>query len=255
MDLDFHWNYFPTQLTSQLILNFLHNVPDNLALNNRGLSAGPPSLPSNVTQSPHVMAERRPHPFEYRGRDVWILGKVRVPNGSRVLLGESPEMDPFVRSFSALDHSRRLHSSLRKFRSYASSPMESKWFVEPPLRVTETIAESLVPRHYGEDTSIQEMEPYKLNCSRCLGESRTQSIQCASFPVPLQSRLHLLPQYTVWFYPGGLIIPHSHGLTSAHKVSQGRMPLKFITFGKVSGDRFPRRYTHPYRTQFKPVSL
>ena len=159
MDVDFNWELFRTQSTPTAF----DYLSDNVMFNeDAGTSTSPHDpLPGTTVQSTNLPTVVSPVVGQIRGAEYMHARQEETSNSSRILLGTSSEMDPFLRSFYHFDASAYFQSSLRGFKSFTSDNGQSTLFVETPCKVSDAIADNLVPKSHNEETLIEEMEPYR----------------------------------------------------------------------------------------------
>lgn len=141
MQFDYSWDFFQAHSTA----NPFGLLSEN-SLNEPFPVSRPPSHPSlgDVAQSPNPLG-LSPAIQQLPGMEQMEISQDEFPRPSKMLLGASAEMDPFLRQFYSFDASDRFQSSLRSFQSFDNDSANPVLFVETPRRVTDAIADTLSP--------------------------------------------------------------------------------------------------------------
>lgn len=157
MRFDYSWDFFQAHSTANPF-GLLSENP----LNKPFPVSRPPSHPSlsDVAQSPNPLGFS-PAIQQLPGMEQIEISQDEFPGPSKMLLGASSEMDPFLRQFYNFDASDRFQSSLRSFQSFGNNLANPVLFVETPRRVTDAIADTLGPYSREEEPLVHDMEPYR----------------------------------------------------------------------------------------------
>ncbi|RDW60107.1 hypothetical protein BP5796_11713 [Coleophoma crateriformis] len=176
--LDFGWDIFQFQSSSNIHETPLRSAESLLVSKEVSFSASEiPGAASSVV-SPAQSFNNHSIPPGLSSLPVVNLFDEH-PQYSISYLGPSSDMDPFLRQFYVYSESRCFRSSLRSIHELgitSQSGISPSIFVEMPRRVTNTMADLLIPKP--DNSLLEEFQPY---CNKML--SLFQKFICPYYPV------------------------------------------------------------------------